>query len=80
MVSLIQVADHKIQIGLGKEMYSARFFLEEAKILFPNGMKGENNYILLGMYFERNSVGIIPQIRFHPGLIGTSIRMTLGIG
>jgi len=43
-------------------------------------MKGENNYILLGMYFGRNSIGIIPQIRFHPGLIGTSIRMTLGIG
>ena len=80
IVSLIQVADHKIQIGLGKEMYSARFFLEEAKILFPNGMKGENNYILLGMYFGRNSIGIIPQIRFHPGLIGTSIRMIWGIG
>ena len=80
MVTLIKVVDHQIQIGLGKEMYSARFFLEEAKMLFPNGMKGENNYILLGMYFERNSVGIIPQIRFHPGLIGTSIRMTWGIG
>ena len=80
MVTQIKVADHQIQIGLGKEMYSAKFFLEEAKTLFPNGMKGENNYILLGMYFERNSVGIIPQIRFHPGLIGTSIRMIWGIG
>ena len=80
IVTLIQVADHQIQVGLGKEMYSARFFLEEAKILFPNGMKGEINYILLGVHFERNSIGIIPQIRFHPGLIGTSIRMIWGIG
>ena len=80
MVTLIQVADLPIQVGLGKEMYSARFFLEEAKILFPNGMKGEINYILLGVHFERNSIGIIPQIRFHPGLIGMSVRMTWGIG
>ena len=80
MVTLIQVADHQIQVGLGKEMYSARFFLEEEKILFPNGMKGEINYISLGMHFERNSIGIIPQIQLHPGLIGASVRMTWGIG
>ena len=80
MVILIQVADHPIQVGLGKEMYSARFFLEEAKTLFPNGMKGEINYLLLGVHFERNSIGIIPQIQFHPGLIGASVRMTWGIG
>ena len=80
MVTLIQVADHQIQVGLGKEMYSARFFLEEAKIIFPNRMKGEINYILLGMHFERNSIGIIPQIQLHPGLIGASVRMTWGIG
>ena len=80
MVTLIQVADHQIQVGLGKEMYSARFFLEEAKIIFPNRMKGEINYILLGMHFERNSIGIIPQIQLHPGMIGASVRMTWGIG
>ena len=80
IATLVQVSDHQIQIGLGKEMYSARFFLEDAKILFPNGMKGEINYILLGMHLKRNSIGIIPQIRFNPGLIRTSIRITWGIG
>ena len=30
--------------------------------------------------FERDSIGIFPQIRFHPRLIGTSVRMTWGIG
>ena len=80
MVTLIQVADHQIQVGLGKEMYTARFFIEEAKILFPNGMKGEINYLLLGMSFERNSIRIIPQIQLYPGLIGTSFKMSWGIG
>ena len=78
MAILIQAADHQIQIGLGKEMYSAKFFLEDAN--FPTAMKGEINYILLGMNFERDSIGIFPQIRFHPRLIGTSVRMTWGIG
>ena len=80
MGTLIQLADHQIQVGLGKEMYSARFFSDETKTLFPNGMEGEINYILLGMPFQRNSVGIIPQIQFHPGLIGVSVRMIWGIG
>ena len=48
--------------------------------LFPNGMKGEINYILLGMHLKRSSIGIIPQIRFNPGLIRASFRMTWGIG
>ena len=80
MGTLIQLADHQIQVGLGKEMYSARFFSDETKTLFPNGMEGEINYISLGMHFQRNSVGIIPQIQFHPGLIGVSVRMIWGIG
>ena len=80
MATLVQVADHQIQVGLGKEMYSARFFFEDANILFPNGMKGEINYILLGMHLKRSSIGIIPQIRFNPGLIRASFRMTWGIG
>ncbi len=78
MAILIQAADHQIQIGIGKEMYSAKIFLEDAN--FPTAMKGEINYILLGMNFERDSIGIFPQIRFHPRLIGTSVRMTWGIG
>ena len=80
MATLVQIADHQIQVGLGKEMYSARFFFEDANILFPNGMKGEINYILLGMHLKRSSIGIIPQIRFNPGLIRASFRMTWGIG
>ena len=80
MGTLKQLADHQIQVGMGKEMYSARFFSDETKTLFPNGMEGEINYILLGMHFQRNSIGIIPQIQFHPGLIGMSVRMVWGIG
>ena len=80
MATLVQVADHQIQVGVGKEMYSARFFFEDANILFPNGMKGEINYILLGMHLNRKSIRITPQIRFNPRLIKTSIRMTWGIG
>ncbi len=78
MAILIQAAGHQIQIGLGKEMYSAKFFLEDAN--FPTAMKGGINYILLGMNFKRDSIRIVPQIRFHPMLIGTSIRVTWGIG
>ena len=80
MATQVQVADHQIQVGVGKEMYSARFFFEDANILFPNGMKGEINYILLGMSLNRNSIRITPQIRFNPGLIKASIRMAWGIG
>jgi hypothetical protein len=80
MATLVQVADHQIQVGVGKEMYSARFFFEDANILFPNGIKGEINYILLGMHLNRNSIRITPQIRFNPGLIKASIRMAWGIG
>ena len=80
MGTLKQLADHQIQVGMGKEMYSARFFSDETKTLFPNGMEGEINYILLGMHFQRNSIGIIPQIQFHPGLIGVSVRVVWGIG
>lgn len=75
--TVTQVMNYQIQAGLGKEMYSATFFLNDVN--FPTGMKGEINYLLLGIELEKGSFGIVPQIRVHPGLIGVSVGMTLGI-
>jgi hypothetical protein len=78
MITRIQMIGHQVQMGIGKEMYSTTFYINDVN--FPSKMKGEINYLLLGMQFERNLFRIMPQIRLHPRLIGTSVRMTWGIG
>lgn len=75
--SKFNIVGFEFQLGIGKEMYSATFLLDNSN--FPSEMKGELNYFLIGMLFKKNTYGFIPQLRLHPDLIGISLRVSLEI-
>lgn len=75
--SKINILNSNLQIGIGKEMYSATFLINDNS--FPSGMKGEINYLLLGMLIKNNTYEIIPQLRFHPNLIDITLKFSLGV-
>ena len=75
--SKLNILSSNLQIGIGKKMYSATFFHNDNS--FPLGMKGEINYLLLGMLIKNNTYGIVPQLRFHPNLIDITLKLSLGI-
>lgn len=75
--SKINILSSNLQFGVGKEMYSATFLIYNNS--FPSGMKGEINYLLVGMLIKYNTYEIIPQLRFHPNLIDITLKFSLGI-
>jgi len=75
--SKLNIMGFEFQYGIGKEMYSATFLIDDSD--FPSEMKGEINYFLIGMLIKNNKYGFISQLRLHPDLIGISLRVSLGI-
>ena len=75
---LIQKFDFPFQIGIGKEMYTSRFF--QLNDNFPSRLEGEINYVLLGKQFDRGQWCIVPQLRLHPKMLGTSLKINYKLG
>jgi hypothetical protein len=75
---IIQKLNFPFQIGMGKEMYTSRFF--QLNDNFPSTLEGEINYVLFGKQFDRSQWCIVPQLRLHPKILGTSLKLIYKLG
>ncbi len=73
----LKFMNQKFQFGIGKEMYSAHFFTRDTEL--PKNLKGEINFLLLGLELGGNPFIITPHIRLRPNLIGFSLKLILPV-